>query len=189
MKSIMKWFLALGGIGLVVVIILSSLIYSGTKQIPTKHADTLIILGTQVVGTPAVPSTILKERLATALTYLKENPTTQVIVTGGQGKDESATEASVMADYLLTNGIASSRITEETKSTNTKENLANAKKLKKLGKTVIVTSDFHIYRSLLLAKRENIDASGLPAVSKSSGTLKSYLRELIALPYTMAFRW
>ncbi|MGX7420356.1 YdcF family protein [Carnobacterium gallinarum] len=189
MKMLKRIFLSLIGLGLMVLLIIGSLIYSGTKKTPVENADTMIILGAQVRGNPAVPSAVLQERLDAAIPYLERNFTTQVIVTGGKGPDETSTEASVMADYLVKKGIAAERIKEESQSTNTKENLKNAKKMADLGKTVIVTSDFHLYRGLLLAKREDITASGLPAVSRSSATFKSYLRELIALPYGILFAW
>ena len=149
----------------------------------------MIILGAQVRGNPAVPSAILKERLDAAVPYLLENPQTKVVVTGGQGPDETDTEANVMARYLMEQGIDSQRIIKESQSSRTEENISNAKKLTDLGKTVIVTSDFHMYRGLMLARRENVDASGLPAVSKSSATFKSYAREMLALPYGLLFDW
>lgn len=176
MKLLKRLLITLLGLGLVFLLIIGGLIYSGTQQTPKKNADTMIILGAQVRGNPAVP-------------YLLENPQTKVVVTGGQGPDETDTEANVMARYLMEQGIDSQRIIKESQSSRTEENISNAKKLTDLGKTVIVTSDFHMYRGLMLARRENVDASGLPAVSKSSATFKSYAREMLALPYGLLFDW
>lgn len=187
MKLLKRLLITLLGLGLIFLLIIGGLIYSGTQQTPKKNADTMIILGAQVRGNPAVPSAILKERLDAAVPYLLENPQTKVVVTGGQGPDETDTEANVMARYLMEQGIDSQRIIKESQSSRTEENISNAKKLTDLGKTVIVTSDFHMYRGLMLARRENVDASGLPAVSKSSATFKSYAREMLALPYGLLF--
>ena len=189
MKLLKRLLITLLGLGLIFLLIIGGLIYSGTQQTPKKNADTMIILGAQVRGNPAVPSAILKEGLDAAVPYLLENPQTKVVVTGGQGPDEMDTEANVMARYLMEQGIDSQRIIKESKSSRTQENISNAKKLTDLGKTVIVTSDFHMYRGLMLARRENVDASGLPAVSKSSATFKSYAREMLALPYGLLFDW
>ncbi|AOA03079.1 YdcF family protein [Carnobacterium maltaromaticum] len=189
MKLLKRLLITLLGLGLIFLLIIGGLIYSGTQQTPKKNADTMIILGAQVRGNPAVPSAILKERLDAAVPYLLENPQTKVVVTGGQGPDETDTEANVMARYLLEQGIDSQRIIKESQSSRTEENISNAKKLTDLGKTVIVTSDFHMYRGLMLARRENVYASGLPAVSKSSATFKSYAREMLALPYGLLFDW
>lgn len=189
MKLLKRLLITLLGLGLIFLLIIGGLIYSGTQQTPKKNADTMIILGAQVRGNPAVPSAILKERLDAAVPYLLENPQTKVVVTGGQGPDETDTEANVMARYLMEQGIDSQRIIKESQSSRTEENISNAKKLTDLGKIVIVTSDFHMYRGLMLARRENVDASGLPAVSKSSATFKSYAREMLALPYGLLFDW
>ncbi len=87
-----------------------------------------------------------------AVAYLNEYPKAKVIVSGGQGADESATEASVMEEYLVNEGIARKRIETETKSKRTEENIKYSNAKFNLGKTVIVTSDYHMYRALMLAK-------------------------------------
>ncbi|MEI5993294.1 YdcF family protein [Candidatus Enterococcus mansonii] len=167
------------------------LILSGTKNQPTTSPDTVLILGAQVKGSSkedAYPSTVLKERLDAAVPYLKKYPKATAIVCGGQGSDEPDSEASVMADYLMKKGISEKQILKEDTSTRTKENITNAQKKQPLGNTVIVTSDFHMYRSKLLAKRLGVlDISGLPAVSKSSATFKTYMREICALGYGLLF--
>ena len=48
-------------------------------------------------------------RLDTAIGYLKENPETICIVSGGQGYNEPMTEAEGMARYLEQNGIAAEK--------------------------------------------------------------------------------
>ena len=191
----MKWFkrivILLISIGILYSLTVILMIFSGKKEQPSFEPDTILILGAQVKGTSAesaYPSTVLKERLDTAIPYITEHPTATVIVCGGQGTDEPDTEATVMAKYLIENGIPKNQMVLEGTSTRTKENIQNAQKKKELGKTVIVTSDFHMYRSELLAKRLGIkEVSGLPAVSHSSATFKSTTREIIALGYALIF--
>lgn len=179
------------GVGLTYTGLVLFLIFSGTKDMPTENPDTVLILGAQVKGSSkntAYPSTVLKERLDAAVPYLKKQPKATVIVCGGQGSDEPDSEANVMANYLKTNGISQKQILIEDTSTRTKENIQNAQKKQALGNTVIVTSDFHMYRSKLLAKRLGIsEISGLPSVSKSSATFKTYVREICALGYGLLF--
>lgn len=45
-----------------------------------------------------------------AVAYLNEYPKAKVIVSGGQGADESTTEAAVMEEYLVNEGIARNQI-------------------------------------------------------------------------------
>ncbi|EOL42872.1 YdcF family protein [Enterococcus caccae] len=191
MKWVKRMMLIIIGLGIVYTGLIFCLILSGTKNQPTKKPDSVLILGAQVKGSSkdnAYPSTVLKERLDAAIPYLKEHPKAIAIVCGGQGSDEPDSEANVMAEYLRANGLSQEQILIEDTSTRTKENIQNAQKKQKLGNTVIVTSDFHMYRAKLLAKRLGIsDISGLPSVSKSSAVFKTYIREIFALGYGLIF--
>ena len=70
---------------------------------PVKNLDYIIVLGAQVKESG--PSVVLRYRLDRAVSYLKENDNTLVIVSGGQGANEKATEASVMKEYLVNNAM------------------------------------------------------------------------------------
>ena len=70
---------------------------------PVKNLDYIIVLGAQVKESG--PSVILRYRLDRAVSYLKENDNTLVIVYGGQGANEKATEAIVMKEYLVNNAM------------------------------------------------------------------------------------
>ncbi|MGX7265317.1 YdcF family protein [Enterococcus crotali] len=191
MKWVKRIMFIIIGLAFMYAALVLFLILSGTKEQPTTTPDTVLILGAQVRGSSkdnAYPSTVLKERLDAAIPYLKKYPNTTVIVCGGQGNDEPDSEANVMAEYLRVNGISQKQILIEDTSTRTKENILNAQKKQKLGNTVLVTSDFHMYRSKLLAKRLGIsEVSGLPSVSKSSAVFKTYVREICALGYGLLF--
>ena len=87
----------------------------------------VVVLGAQVQGDE--PSLTLKKRLDKTLEFMQEHPDRTVIVSGGQGPDEAHTEASVMARYLIEHGADASRIIEEDKASNTRENLLFSAKL------------------------------------------------------------
>ena len=70
---------------------------------PVKNLDYIIVLGAQVKESG--PSVVLRYRLDRTVSYLKENDNTLVIVSGGQGANEKATEASVMKEYLVNNAM------------------------------------------------------------------------------------
>lgn len=171
-------------------IVCNVIILSYAEQNPQDNADTMVILGAQVVGTPAQAPPTLQARLDVAINYLQNNPNTKVIVCGGQGKDESASEASVMADYLIKKGIESSRIYIEDKSTRTAQQFIYANDVLPLGKTVIVTNDFHLLRSIMLAKRSGFnDVSGLSAPLSWTNFDKyiAMIREPLALANSWLF--
>lgn len=143
--------------------------------------DYIIVLGAQVYKDK--PSSVLKYRLDRAITYLNENPNALCIVSGGKGENEPFSEGYGMKEYLVKNNIAENRIIIEDKSKSTKENLINSKKIindetKTIG---IVTNNFHMYRALLIAKKENINAYGVVASSKALYLPNNLLREFLAL--------
>jgi len=125
-----------------------------------KETEYLIILGAGLNG--ETPSLSLYERLKTGLDYLLKYPDTKVVVSGGQGRGESITEAEAMRRYLIANGISHDRILSESMATSTMENFKYSKKLieevtgKPVGEISFVTSSFHILRSKKLAKRNGL---------------------------------
>lgn len=172
------------------------LIVSATSNEADAGADYLIVLGAKVSrSTPAVPSKQLQERLDEAITYLEKSPDTTVIVTGGQGSDEGEAEAIVMERYLLANGIGQTNILVENRSTSTIQNFKYSLDLLDLTEDeieskrfVVVTNDYHLYRSKRTAKLQGLEhIEGIAARSRSSSTLKSYAREIVALGYHLIF--
>ena len=166
----------------VVIAVLSSLVFSRFSEKGEKNLDYIIVLGAQVYARG--PSPVLKYRLDAAAAYLNENPDTLCIVTGGQGYNEPLAEAEGMADYLEKEGIAPERIIKETESLTTVQNLVNTMKLVDLnGKSVgIVTSNFHVYRALGIAKKLGItDCCGIAAASNPVYLPNNVFRECLGI--------
>lgn len=137
------------------------------------------------------PSITLEERLKAALKYLNANPDSACIVSGGQGADETISEAECMYLYLVNNGIAPDRIYKEDKSTTTRENLAFSYEIiKEHGleeQIAIATNNFHEYRAGKVA-----DSLGLEHGAVSGDTAlwllpTYYARELLAILYEWVF--
>lgn len=159
------------------------LILCGMVSVVPKNLKYIIILGAQIRGERITEA--LKRRLDRGVRYLEENSDTIVIVSGGKGKGEDMTEAEAMALYLQECGIASDRIYQETKSTSTYENLRKSlayiddERRDKIG---IVTNNFHIYRSMKLAKM--IGYKKIYAITASSNPvvfLNYMVREFFAV--------
>ena len=186
MKLIKYGFLLI----LIYFIVCNIVIYIYAEKKPSQHAQTMVILGSQVIGTPAIASPTLADRLDVAVQYLNQNPETKVVVCGGQGEDESASEASVMAKYLIDKGIEANRVYQEDKSRRTAEQFIFANRVLPLGKTVVVTNDFHILRSIMLAKRSGVhDVSGLsaPLAFNNGDKYVALIREPLALANSWLF--
>lgn len=143
--------------------IYANILYHGNTSKPLK-SDVILVLGCHVNG--STPSLSLKYRLEKALELYEANYARYIIVSGGQGANEIVTEASAMKNWLVSRGVASHRIIEESQSSNTYENIKFSKELmekKGFETAVIVSNDFHIFRSLKIASKVGVTASGAPA--------------------------
>lgn len=162
-----------GGVILVFALFLGieGCIISGFGAKGKADLDYIVVLGAQVKKSG--PSRVLRYRLDTAYDYLVENKDTVCIVSGGQGGNEPCTEAQGMYTYLVERGIAPERIVQEDTSVNTVENLTNSKAfLEGQDASVgIVTSNFHIFRSIHIARHLGMTN----AVGIAAGSTRSYL--------------
>lgn len=147
---------------------------------PDTELSVVVVLGAQVRGTR--PSRALERRLEKAETFLKAHPDTLAVLSGGQGEGEDMTEAQCMADWLTEHGIASDRLILEERSTSTEENLKFSVAFLDTTKPVgILTSNFHVYRALCLAKKQGYtQAYGIPARSDARYQIHYLVREFFA---------
>ena len=153
-----------------------------------EELDWIIVLGAQVRGRYITNS--LRQRLDTALAYAERFPGCSVIVSGGQGPGEEISEAEAMARYLSENGIPESRIFREGRSTSTRENFRFSRKYADAehDKVGIVTNDFHIYRSSLIARQEGYEKIHLlPADSNPVFQLNYLVREFFGVIQVVLF--
>ncbi|MGM9925740.1 MAG: YdcF family protein [Bacillus sp. (in: firmicutes)] len=174
----------------ILCIVSISLIYIGYVQYqiqkqknsdPAYGADYMIVLGARVHGT--TPSLSLKYRIETAADYLLKSPATIAIVSGGQGAGEDDSEAQIMKNELIALGVDSNRIIKEEKSTSTYENIKFSQKLlaDNPKRILVVSNDYHLYRSVLIGNQYGLDLEALPAKTPAKALVKSYLREYLAL--------
>ena len=167
---------------LLLFICVEGLIFSDFHRKTGLGADYLIVAGAQVYSYG--PSPVLKFRLDAAAEYLLSNPGTKCIVTGGKGSNEVRPEAEVMADYLIGKGITADRIIIENRSTTTTENMKNAAELFDTtnSTTAIVTNNFHLFRSMRIAKKQGIkNVSGIAADSTLLYLPNNLLREFCGI--------
>lgn len=135
-----------------------------TNTVPEKNLDYIITLGAAVRdGKPVSP---LRMRIERTIEYMSDNPDTILIASGGQGPAESMSEAECIREYVSAAGIDPGRIIIEDKSTDTFENIRNSYEFIPEGASVgLVTSSFHIYRAMVIARQQGHEVSGVPARS------------------------
>lgn len=116
-------------------------------------ADFLVVMGAGINETE--PSTSLLDRLTVALAWLQAHPDARAIVSGSQGPNEIATEASVMAAWLEDHGIAPERILLEEAATTTRENVLYSYAVAAKaggGRVAFVSSEYHLCRMRMLIR-------------------------------------
>lgn len=191
MKKVFKIIGAFVGLILLISVICLALILSkSTDRTAENSTDikTILVLGSRI-NQNKKPAKITQERLDAALLLAKNNPQAKIIVSGAKGADEPVSEAFSMKNYLITHHISADRIISEDKAGDTSENIAYSKKYFD-GKTVIVTSDFHLYRALYLAKHEGVKVEGFAAKTKVNNPLyypNYYGHEILGLIYAFVF--
>ena len=181
-----RWFLiterCIIAAGVAVFLSVEVIICTAAVTAPPPGLDAVVILGAKV--NEDGPSGSLHERIVAAETYLRENPDTLALASGGQGDDEPMSEAVCIRDHLLAAGIEEARILTEERSTTTLENLQNSfAMLEGRAETVgILTNDFHIYRAMRIGRMlGGYELCGVPARSSVFGFVHYALREFCAL--------
>lgn len=164
-------------------------IYSHKKAPASSRPPVVIVLG--CMARNGKPSTLLQSRIDTAYDYLVSHPECPCIVSGGQGPDETISEAECMYQELVKKGIEPSRIYIEGNSKTTRQNLKYSKELmekENLGDTaVIVTNGWHEFRAYLIAKDLGLSCGTEGAPTPWWLFPANYTRELMAIVYQLLF--
>lgn len=148
-------------------ILIEGLIFSNVSADKYTDVDYVMILGGGVKGGEVTKT--LQFRLDEGIVFLNEHPDLEVIVSGGKGFGESISEGEAMENYLIANGIPKEKIIVETKATSTMENFKYTKQMldEQTGrsdyKLMVVTSDFHMARSKVLASFNGFTPYGIPS--------------------------
>ncbi len=176
------------GLLTVMLIIVGMFIFigiNGAKDTVKFDEDCVLVLGCGIRGETVLPT--LQLRLDKCVEYLQKNPLALVVVSGGQGRNESISEAEAMKRYLVSKGVNAGQILEENRSRNTKQNFQYSKELidsRFSGKPysiACITSNYHAYRAKKLSEN-----AGLSITQYGSGSLwylypSAYFREMLSI--------
>lgn len=142
-----------------------------------RGADYIVVLGSGILGTRVTP--LLAARIDKGIELLSCNQDAVMILSGGQGPGEDIPEGEAMAAYAVEKGVDKKRIRIESKSVSTEENLLFSRRMmeKERPKVILVTTAYHVFRALLLARRQGMKCVGYGAKTKWYFTLNALLRE------------
>ncbi len=163
--------------------------YTAALNRPLLDNDYLIILGCYI-GKKKKLLPLLRARLNRAIRYawqqeIATGKSICYVPTGGQGSDEIMSEGSAMEMYLLSHSAEQYEILAEKKASNTYENFLFSKQLiegqKKDAAVAYITTNYHVLRSGMLARRAGLHAEGLGADTKWYYWPNAFIREFIAI--------
>ena len=155
---------SLAAIGIIFTCIMSGIVVADMSGDEFSPCDCIIVLGAGLDG--ETPSLTLTDRLRRTKEFMENYPESIAIVSGGMGSGETITEALAMERWLVAHGVEKNRIIKEEMATNTNENLLYSKAIadsRGFESFAIVSSDYHIFRARLLAKKQDIEAIMLSA--------------------------
>lgn len=136
-----------------------------TWQLPQEPAEAIIVLGCGA-GSDGRASYCQIARVNAAVQLWQSGYAPYLIMTGGAARD--TTEAKMMADLAIAQGVPSEQIFQETRARSTVENMRFSKKIlaeHNLKKVIIVTEPYHMYRAREMARDQSIEVVGWrPAV-------------------------
>ena len=156
---------------------------------PRYDRDYVIILGCGI-RKDGTPTNLLAGRIEKALEFAaKQNELTgrevTFITSGGQGPKEPVPESTAMKNYMISRGIPAERIIEENRSTSTFENMKFSKEIIETlppgGKVAFSTTNYHVFRGGLFARRVKMRAVGMSAETKWYFWPNASVREFVGL--------
>ncbi len=160
-----------------------------THYEPEKDKDFIIVLGCGL-NEDGTPTPLLRGRVDRALRFYAEQlartgKAPVLIPSGGQGPDEVISESASMKAYMLEQGIPEEHIITEENSAKTIENMRFSKEIiegiKPDAKVIFSTTNYHVFRSGLMARRVKMRAVGIGARTKWYFWPNATVREFIGL--------
>ena len=158
------------------------------KHIPSYDKDFVIILGSQIKKDGTL-TPLLKARVDKAIEFGKKQydinkKAIYYIPSGGKGNDEVIAEAKAIEKYLLSQGIDKKHILVEDKSKNTIENMKYSnkiiKEMNKDAKISFATTNYHVFRSGVIANDQGIDCEGMGSKTRWYFYTNALIREFVA---------
>lgn len=143
-----------------------------------KNYDFALVLGCGVKS-DGTPSLMLRDRLNKVIEIYNKGLIENIIISGHHSDGYS--EVDVMEDYLLNHGISENVIIRDNEGFSTSESMENYHKNYKDRSVIIITQEYHLYRSLYLAQKLNLNAVGVSAkLVNYGGQIFRNLREILA---------
>lgn len=138
-----------------------------------SDVDYIIVLGC-LVSDDGTPCDVLKDRLNKAVELYKAGVAAKIIMSGDHSS-EKYNEVGAMKQYAVNAGVPADDILMDHSGFSTYETMYRAKEVFDAKKVVIVTQEYHLYRSVYIANKLGLEAYGV-----ASGYTMRETREVLA---------
>jgi SanA protein len=152
-------------------------IYFNINETPLVY--TALVLGAAVYKNGR-PSPILQDRLQSAVELYRAGKIERVLVSGDHGK-KYYDEVNAMRNYLIQRGVNKNDIFMDHAGFRTYDSIIRAKKVFLVEDIIVVTQEYHLYRSVFIGKFHGITTYGFISDKRNYLNIKSYkFREFFA---------
>jgi uncharacterized SAM-binding protein YcdF (DUF218 family) len=171
-------------IALVMVLVVS-------QEDQRRPADAIVVLGAAQYN--GRPSPVFRARLDHALQLYREGLAPRLVVTGGVGRGDTVSEATVARHYLLNRKVPANAIVSEPQGRSTEASMtavAGWLEAAHLRRVILVSDPFHMFRLRLEARRTGLEAYTSPTESSPiSDNPVLELRYLAAEAFKIPVAW
>ena len=166
-----------------------------TWLVRNRPATWVMVLGSGLRAGSEVPP-LLASRVRAGMAEFARRRARILIMSGGKGSDEQIPEAEAMARWAVDNGMDPTAIRTESESRNTEQNLRFSSELvraeeasavavadgdRAAGPGLIVTSNYHVLRAAILARKVGVDAQAAGAPTADYYWPSAMIREFVAI--------
>ena len=129
--------------------------------------DCIVVLGCQVKD-DGKPSDMLADRLRRGIELYNQGVAPKIIMSGDHGQKEYD-EVNTMKQVAVDAGIPSNDIFMDHAGFSTYETLYRAKEIFEADKIIVVTQEYHLYRTMYIAEKLGIEAYGVASDYRTFG--------------------
>lgn len=191
-----------------VILILINIFIPKPTIPPNQKYQYMVVFGANV-SVDERKNYVLNKRIEKAVEYYKKDNNIIFVLSGGKGENELLEEATYMKEYMMSKGVRKEKILIDIFSTNTYENISNSLSIiesdiikrnkyesflnrpisTRTGKYDLeqinigfISSDFHMWRITMMAKRSGIKKPfNVPVATRPFYLLFYYMRENLSL--------
>lgn len=125
----------------------------------TFDADTIVVLGAGI-NWDGSPSAVLRDRLDVAIELYNAGVAPKIVMSG-DNSESSYNEVMAMANYAIDQGVSKDDIFCDHAGVSTYDSMYRLRHVFGVNRCVIVTQEYHLYRSLYDARTFKMDARGV----------------------------